>query len=331
MPLTTIELCRLVPSVKSSAKVTNQWLQQLVLSADLSIKSWCRQDIELQARTEYYDGNNMPQIVLRQFPVWSGTTTVAAASSGFEIPTDGSSWDLNVATTLDDSGGPMFDPANRDGQQPCAAVQTGAATWTTFTYSGTTPTSLTGCVGGSGTLSSQMGLNSVSQPAVWFDPTAYAAQAPSGVSPYASGQGPFGPQTLQIQGVNFMVDTDREQRKSYAGTLRRIGGFMAAGFIGSYPSVWGGNDKLSSYRLPCWPRGYRNIKVCYSSGYATVPYDVQNVATKLVAAMVRNMPMGSELSSANLGAWSYSVLTSPEFLDLDNNRSVLSRYRDISW
>ena len=135
-------------------------------------------------------------------------------------------------------------------------------------------------------------------------------------------------------GNNFALVVDGEQ-KSNRGLLRRVGGFGPwSGFMGTYPLGLGsGGGKLSSYRLPCWSRGYGNIKVQYSAGYHedSIPADLQFAATTLSAFMLSTQPKGLPLQSESLGAYSYSVLTGSEVPEIGTVRGILTRYREVSW
>jgi hypothetical protein len=323
--LTTVAICRLVPTLSNPAKVSTAWLELLIAGADSAIKSYCKQELELAAYDELHSGNEHPNLVLTQRPVWSGRTTIAAGSDGAVLPQA----TIHVASTQDAAGNSSFDPAGRaTGLDPSICVQTGSNSWTVVTYTGVTATSFTGCSGGTGMLSSTAGLNGVSQPVVNIDFQGQWDQRPlSGTSD----AGPFGPQTLQVNGVNFAVNLNRDGTKSNSGLLTRVGGYAAGGWIGSFPNSFGDRGKLAAGRLPCWPRGSGNIKVRYSAGYETVPADLQYAATTLVGQLMRQQLSGWPLQSESLGAYSYSILTNSQDPDIGQIRSILSRYKEMSW
>lgn len=314
MPLTTLAAVRRVPGLQNVVKVTDAWLESLIAATDEAVKKWCKQEIELRAYTEYYSGNEMPDVVLRQYPVLSGTTQVAAGSNGAVLPQA----TIHVASTTG------FDPSGRS-DLPTISIQTGQNSWTTVTYTGVTSTSFTGCSGGTGTLSSQAGMNAVNQPVVYFDPCGYWGQAPQ-----TQNGGPFAPGTIQVAGVNFAVQLNERGRVSKSGLLTRLGGVGGGYYFGGWPQNIGRN-KLASWRKPCWQAGQGNIKVLYSAGYEVVPDDLSAACTSLVANLVRNQPKGAELSSEGLGAYSYSILTGSQDPEIGSVREVLTRYRDASW
>lgn len=315
MALTTLANVRILPNMRSTVKMPDAWLNSLISAADGAIKKFCKQNLELKAYVEYYDGMDMPDVVLKQFPVLSGTTQVAAGSNGVTLPTS----TINVVSTAG------FDPSGRS-DLPTLVVQTGVASWTTVTYTGVTATSFTGCSGGTGTMSSQAGLNAVGQPAVFYDPTGYWGQRPT-----TPNGGPFAAGTIQVPGLNFAVQLDNGGTVGNRGLLRRLGGVNGGGYWGAWPQTFVGRSKLASYRLPCWPTGQGNIKVLYSAGYATIPDDLAYAATTLVVNVSRNQPQGAELSSESLGSYSYSVLSRGEDPEIGEVRQILTRYRENGW
>lgn len=60
--------------------------------------------------------------------------------------------------------------------------------------------------------------------------------------------------------------------------------------------------KLVSLR-GCWPRGWRNIAITYSHGYAVVPLDIQGLVYGLARRALDN-PSGQSIRSETLGAYS---------------------------
>lgn len=314
--LTTVQLVRAVPPFVSTAQVSNQWLNALIDAADRAIKKYLKRNIELEALTEYYNGTGTPDIVLFQYPVLCGHTTIAAGSNNQSLPQS----TINVASTVG------FDPVTgiRATTNPGAiSVQTGPNSFSSVTYTGLTATTFTGCTGGTGTLTTG---NAVNSPVVSLDQGGYGGQAPNAFQNANA--------NLQlIQGTNFMTVLDSGGRVSHRGILRMIGGGLG-GWWGGYGQLNQYVGKLAAYRLPSWPTGYLNIKVQYSAGYEEVPADLQYAATALVAYMVRNQPYGGDpLQSESLGAYSYSLLSGAGSQNqvLGSIITTLSRYREASW
>ncbi|MDE2100670.1 MAG: hypothetical protein KGL39_25725 [Patescibacteria group bacterium] len=307
------------------------WLNDLLLEADAGIKSYLKRDIELGAYVDCYDGMNQMDLVIRQRPVWMAQTNLVAPSIGAVLPQS----TINVVSTAGFNPGTGGNP---NCQAPIIGVTTGNSTFSWVTYTGTTPTSFTGCSGGSGTLQNlpatgPVATNPVSvySPVIWYDPSSARGQSPTA---FASG-------TQYLLGAHYMVITDMQGRGSSSplpvgvqaskrGLIRRWGGGPAqfAGFL--WPQNYYG-DKLAGARHPCWPIGDGAVKVAWSAGYLQVPADLAGACAKLVSQLVRINPTGRDMSSENLGAYSYSVLSEAADPELGTIRRILARYRESSW
>jgi hypothetical protein len=312
--LATLDQLMRVPGVSIAASLSPFLLGDVLNAADRAIKTYCKRDLELRYYTEYYSGTNREDLILKQYPVWQGRTTIASGSNGAVLPQA----TINVVST---DGFPLGNGGDTTLGTSTLAVQVGVNTYTTVSYTGVTATSFTGCTGGTGTLSSSVNLNGVYSPAVWQDATGYYGQSPGG----------FSDGTLLTLGSNFVVTLDSGGRKSNRGLLRRIGGSSGRGFEGFCPYAFGGG-KLGGYRLPYWGRGEGNVKVSYAAGYSPAPYDLTNACLQLCTYLIRNMPQGSPLSSESLGSYSYSVLqASAEVPELGSLARTLAPYREVSW
>ncbi len=117
--LTTVDNLLLIPTLTNQSPA---WLGRILAAADKAIKSYCKQNLELQQYTEYYSGNGQQDVILKQFPVLSGTTQIAAGSNGVALPTA----TINVVSTV---GFPY---------SGTLAIQTAITTYTTVTYTGIT-------------------------------------------------------------------------------------------------------------------------------------------------------------------------------------------------
>lgn len=311
--LTTVDNIRLIPGL-STATVSDQWLNLIVASADEAIKKWCKRDLEMTAYTEYYDGNGQYDIILRQRPVWSGLTSIAAGSNGAVLPQA----TISVESTEGFHPGILDDP---NAPVPSLSIQTGTQSDTVVTYTGKTATTFTGCSGGTGTLATGY---EVSSPVVFFDPAGYYGQAPS----------PYNQQTQLRQGTNYAVMIDGE-RVSKRGLLRRIGGNVGSWWGSSGYSYGQSNiqlGKLAAARIAGWPVGFGNLKVQYTAGYAPdkIPADLQYACGALCATMIRTQPIGANLQSENLGSYSYTVLAAGDNPEMGDVRRILARYREVS-
>lgn len=66
MALTTLAAVQAIPGM---ANKDETWLTQLIAAASEAIKQVCKLRLESQEHTEYYSGNGLPDLVLRQWPV----------------------------------------------------------------------------------------------------------------------------------------------------------------------------------------------------------------------------------------------------------------------
>lgn len=314
-----------VPGMNLTAARPLPWLNKLLVCADAAVKRWTKRWFELAARVEYYDGQNQPQLVIRERPVWAAQANLTAPSIGQALPQS----TISVTSTAGFHPGTMGNP---NVQAPSIGVVTGNTTVTFVTYTGTTPTSFTGCSGGTGTMQNIATATvpcAVYSPVVWYDPTA------------ARGYGPtsFGVGTQMILGLQYILEDDSQGaggfsplpagiRASYRGMIRKWagGGYPIMGWW--FPQNYFG-DKLAGVREPIWNLGRGCVKVAYTSGFFTIPEDLQYAVLALVAQMVRIMPNGVDMTSESLGGYTYSVLQ--DSMELGTIRTTLKRWREPSW
>lgn len=317
--LCTIDDVLAIPGMNNTPAIPTTWLNRLIGAADVHIKSWCKQNLELGYYTEYYSGNSVRDVIARQLPILLGLTTFAASMNGLTLPQA----TITVASTVGFhpglGGGTSLTLTN---PSPGISVQTGLTTYAYVTYTGTTSTTFTGCSGGTGTLSTAN--NRVFSPVVWWDAGGY----------YGQPEDAF-PQTAQmVLGSQYVVQMDQGAARglSKRGLIRRIGG-AGQGFIGFYPENFY-SGKLGAYRLPVWPRGDGNIKVSYAAGYPSYSAELRELSyacAMLVAQMVRIQPSGQDLGSESMGNYSYSVQQAFDSPEMGEVRRALAPYRESSW
>lgn len=325
--LCTYENVAAIPGMCNVAARPVAWVNSLIGAATEAIKNYCKRDLELTARIDYYDGQAQRDLVLRQWPVWMGANFLDPTMQGVALP-------QATITVLSTQG---FHPGtfgNQNAQPPAVGLQTGINSWTWINYTGTTATAFTGCTGGVGTLSLNPGGGSpapfsVYSPVVHFDPQGYGGQSAAG----------FGAKTQLVGGSQFYVVTDTQgqggqtplplgARASKRGTLRQAGG-AGTFYYGWQPTYFGG--KLAGSRAPVWPRCDGGIRVMYSAGFLTVPFDLSYAAAMLVMQMIRIQPTGANLNNESLGAYSYSTLVKSEDPEMGEVRRTLARYRESAW
>lgn len=317
--LCTVDDVLSIPGMSNTAAIPTTWLNRLIGAADAHIKGWCKQNLEMEYYTEYYSGNTVRDIILRQTPVWVGQTTFAASMDGRTLPQA----TITVASTAGfhpGLGGGTSD--NLRNPSPGFSIRTGLNTYAYVNYTGTTATTFTGCSGGTGTLDSDY--DDVFSPVVWWDPSGQ----------YGQGASAFAQTSQLVLGENYAVQMDEgaTQRLAKRGLIRRIGG-TGHGFIGFYPENHH-SGKLGAHRLPMWPRGDGNIKVSYTAGYPTYHRSLRELnyaCAMLVAQMIRIQPSGINLSSESMGNYSYSAAAAFDSPEMGEIRRVLAPYREPSW
>lgn len=316
--LCTVEDVLAIPGMNNTPARPTAWLNTLIGAADAHIKSWCKQNLELSAYTEYYNGTGNQDIIVREMPILLGQTTLAAAMDGLTLPQS----TITVASTAGFNpglGGGTSDALRNP--PPGFSVRTGVNTYAFVTYTGTTSTTFTGCSGGTGTLDTDY--DDVFSPVVWWDPGGYWGQSPDA----------FAQTTQLVLGGNYAVPLGQATTRRLAkrGLIRRLGG-PGQGFVGFYPEHYH-SGKLAARRLPVWPRGDGCIKVAYSAGYAPYTRELRELTyccAMLVAQMIRIQPTGVDLSSESMGNYSYSAKAAFDQPEMGEVRRVLAMYREVS-
>ncbi len=89
-------------------------------------------------------------------------------------------------------------------------------------------------------------------------------------------------------------------------------------------------DETSGELSGLFPAGQQNIRVDYNAGYSAIPDDVQEACVELVQDLYQTQPINSNLSSAKIGPFSYSIdqANTPELSP--TIRALLSTYIDHS-
>jgi hypothetical protein len=71
-----------------------------------------------------------------------------------------------------------------------------------------------------------------------------------------------------------------------------------------------------------FPLGYKNFRVVYEAGYATVPYSVQQATAALAVSVYESRGINANTTNENLGGYSYGNIAEKNFHSLD----IVSRY-----
>jgi len=132
----------------------------------------------------------------------------------------------------------------------------------------------------------------------------------TGLAVYLDASGRFGQNpdgsfdsttTLLVYGTDYVLRTDgclpgTSTKCSYCGILERVGTVWSAKTAYTPGQLIG--DMIS---------GQGNIKVVYTAGFPTVPYDVRMAVCQIAAFIRRQADKGVSVNSESLGGYSYSV------------------------
>lgn len=158
--------------------------------------------------------------------------------------------------------------------------------------------------------------------AVYVDPTGY----------YGDGANAFAAETLQTIGVDYVLVRD-DGSTGASGLLRRTtqGWVGQPGGYGPW-NGWYAGPLATDGSWVGWPRGEGNVKVQYTSGYATIPAAVVQAVNALAAWILRTPgATGHPLQGETLGRYSYQIANralgmAPE---LGSVRQLLANYREL--
>lgn len=124
-------------------------------------------------------------------------------------------------------------------------------------------------------------------------------------------------------GTDYQIDMTR-------GRVRWLGGLSDLVFEHPVSSVgWGGDAPATNRVRVGWPRGFRNIRVQYTGGYATIPADLKGAATQIVVDKYLNRRRNFLASSQSLaGSAQVSFVDSMEYDD--RYETLFATYRKVS-
>lgn len=142
---------------------------------------------------------------------------------------------------------------------------------------------------------------------------------------YGQAQNAFAAGTQLVLGKDYALVVD--DTVSRCGILRKLSNLN--NFFPSDLFFYGKPGGLA-YRGPLyWPRGYGNIKVVYTYGFAVIPDDIKLAVATAVSIVMNSTRWGFPSAGEGVGghSWSLSITREPEFGTV---RQLLSRYRDLA-
>ena len=78
-----------------------------------------------------------------------------------------------------------------------------------------------------------------------------------------------------------------------------------------------------------WPVGFKNIRVQYTGGFSTVPYDLRSAATSIVVDMYLNRKRNEQVASSGLIGTQYQQYASADEIASRYER-LLAPHRRVS-
>lgn len=149
---------------------------------------------------------------------------------------------------------------------------------------------------------------------LWVDRTGHYGQNPGGFSD---------PATIWEYGVAYAAKR-LDQTEANGGLL--------VAFSGAIPTFQG-----QVARNPAFPRGQGNIKVTYTAGYTSVPFDLSLAICNVAASVRKAAPRGIGLESETIGRYTYQVMRSGgktggtvDVDEIGQALSTLARYKEVN-
>lgn len=301
-------------------------LSLALVAASEIIQKYCKRNFAAQTTVQYPFRLGGEAIVLQDTPVLSYRLTGNIQSGLATITGLSSTSSLMV-------GMPAIVSSNVNQQTnqpfPNAATIASIDSSSQVTMDGTATASLTGAT-------IIFGLT------MWADPNGSFGSGP-GTDP----SGPYGPTTLLYPGIDYALQRDGpDGMTSKSGKIIRLGGtFGLLGMAGAwspYGGTWSGlngRGTLSANLKPLWPNWPPgSIKVLATTGFTTIPQDLQAACNGLAAWIVRNASTGLvqiQSESISLGGSISTTVDKAtaalrESPALGSVRQILSRYRYVS-
>lgn len=139
--------------------------------------------------------------------------------------------------------------------------------------------------------------------------------------------GSFASATLLTYGTDYGLVLDgclpgTSTKCSYAGILQRFGTAWPASRL--YEP-----GQVTTQRIA----GAGNIKVAYTAGWPTIPYDLRSAVCQIAAYVRRNADKGGAMTSESLGGYSYSMagaVAAGAVPEMGSIRQVLAKYKELA-
>jgi hypothetical protein len=240
-----------LPSATSADDAT---INTLITAATRAIQRYCRRDFLSTTYDELYNGNGDRRLILRQYPLLSVQSVRYRPVTVLKV-------NNNLAST------PIARVSVTSTGLTLTTVTNGVVTTLTVTFAANvTVVALQNAINalGSGWLAQGTGYDA------WPSADIYCANGISGTTgPQAATQG-----ALTAAGQNAELKLHTYELAGFQLDVRR--GWLLRAIPYTDPELLHPEDLI-------WPVGINNFRVQYTSGYATVPEDVQEACAELVA------------------------------------------------
>jgi hypothetical protein len=274
MAVNTYALCTLV-QLKAHLTITsstnNAILESYIDAATAKIERWCGRQIKLRAYSEWYGGNNVQSIKLKQYPINNVTGVYSGMAAAFTLGSSVSS-DLRKTISINTEAlGTVANGVLAPGIVLTRTVVGGVTTTSTLPFS--TYEDVTDMVAA---------INAITG----FSATVVTDMRCAQLHPRAGGD--IKQSTVTITGANVSSEFVYD---SYLGivTIRQD----------SYPML--------NMTEPRFPSALLSTMVDYSAGYTTTPDDIRQACLVIAATLYLSRKSDSSLQSESLGDYSYSM------------------------
>jgi hypothetical protein len=312
-----------LPTLKTYLRITDagqdSQLEGIITGADLIVKRYCKQQLEMQVQTRFVSGHGQHELAMRQVPIQAprftatltnGSNTVTIASG---LPNPGALLaGMPVIALVTQTQGTA---GNYSTAIPVGAligvVNATAGTFTMVDLNGN-PVNATA----SGTFTLLCGLT------VYLDLNGMGGDGP----------GSFAPSTQLIIGVDYALRRDQPDGSSKSGILYRLSQSIVGGNLAGF---WPSDLRRGSLTMrlpPVWEPGIGNIKVVYTTGYPAGSTPDLTLACNMVCQWLRvTTPHGTPIQSESMGNYLWQLMNrqKSEAAEVGTIRDILSHYRDV--
>lgn len=275
-------------ALASSLPVGGSVTQGMVSAASRLVRRYTNRDFTLTDYDETYNGMGYSEIILRQYPVSAVSRVSTNLMTVLSVANSDMATNQRATAALQTTGD--FDAGLSTTGLTLSRTASGVTTTDTSTLFATYPT-LTAVASHITSLGNGWGATVADGYALW--PSA-DLKAPQGAQNALTGTGAAG---AAFQ--SFVTDANNWTLQAEAGKLRLNNQ--------QWDPVFALMNIAGSPLLSTFPPGFQNLRVQYTAGYNTVPYDVQQACLVTIKAMVYQLQQSGQFKSESVKDWSYTL------------------------